>query len=262
MKLSWWQKQYVWKNDHKEIMAEVKAIPLSDRQQLASVLDRRSAADAMAAYYALIHPEDRVRLFGYTSNQGGPLGFLAVARTGLDLFRPLLVPFVARKDILIRLLRDAMRPGQPFLLHVPIEQVHWIDGEVEIHSRHDVELLRLEPSAFEPILNVLVVEAEAPAGEIRYEIRTAAGTKAAAGVNWIGERFAEIYLQADDNARGRKLPQSVLSALVARLMGERKIPLYRVRTERIAVKTEAFQVGFRPTGLKTSMIAGTLLAEE
>ncbi|MFP3853661.1 MAG: hypothetical protein ACLFWD_05125 [Anaerolineales bacterium] len=243
-------------------MSEVRTIPLSDRQQLAAILDRRSAADALAGYYALEHPEERVRLYGYASSQGDPLGFLAVARTGLDLFRPLLVPFVGRKEILNRLLRDAIRPGQPFLLHLPFEQIHWIDGEVQVDSRRDSELLRLEPSAFEPILNVLVVEAKSPGGEIRYEIRTAQGINAAAGVNWMGERFAEIYLDAEEPARGRKLTQSVLSALVARLLGERRIPLYRVKTHRIAVKTEAFHVGFRPTGVKTSLIAGSLLAEE
>jgi hypothetical protein len=53
----------------------------------------------------------------------------------------------------------------------------------------------------------------------------------------------------------------VLSALVARLLGEKKIPLYRVQSERIGVKTEAFKVGFRPTGVKTSLIEGSLLPE-
>lgn len=242
-------------------MAEVKAIPISDRQQLAGILDTRAAADALAAYYALEHPDERVKLFGYASAQGDPLGFLAVARTGLDLFKPLLVPFVGRQEVMIRLLRDAVRPGQPFLLHLPFEQIHWIEGEVEVLSRSDAELLRLEPAAYEPILNVLVVEVDSPGGEVRYEIRTAQGIKAAAGVNWMGNRFAEIYLQADDSARGHKLSESVLSALVARLLGERRIPLYRVRTEQIGVKTEAFRVGFRPTGIKTSMIEGILLEE-
>ncbi|MGA9534046.1 MAG: hypothetical protein WBR18_15095 [Anaerolineales bacterium] len=243
-------------------MADVKAIPLSDRQQLASLIDPQSAADAMAAYYALEHPEDKVRLFGYASSSGDPRGFLAVAQTGLDLFRPLVVPFVATREILVRLLRDALRPGQPILLHLPADQLHWLDGEVEIHDEHSLELLRLEPSAYEPILNVLVVETATPSGRPRYEINNAHGLRAAAGVNWWGSRYAEIYLAADDRARGSGLTRSVLSALVGRLLGQRIIGLYRVETNRISVKTEAFHLGFRPTGVKTALIEAVLLPEE
>jgi hypothetical protein len=243
-------------------MADVKAIPLSDRQQLASLLDPHSAADAMAAYYALSHPEDKVRLYGYASGSGEPRGFLAVAQTGLDLFRPLVVPFVATREIMVRLLRDACRPGQSIMLHLPADQVAWLDGEVEIHDQHDLELLRLEPSAYEPILNVLVVERQAPGGLPRYEIETAHGLHAAAGLNWQGSHFAEVYLDADDRGRGSGLTRSVLSALVGRLLGERLVALYRVEPSRISVKTEAFHVGFRPTGIKTALVQATVLPEE
>jgi hypothetical protein len=244
------------------MMADVKAIPLSDRQQLASLIDPFSAADALAAYYALEHPEDKVRLFGYASGSGDPRGFLAVAQTGLDLFRPLVVPFVATPEILIRLLRDALRPGQSILLQLPAEQVGWLDGEVEILDEHSLELLRVEPSAYEPILNVLVVESSTPSGQPRYVINNAHGLSAAAGVNWRGSRYAEVYLEADDRARGSGLTRSVLSALVGRLLGERIIALYRVETDRISLKTEAFHLGFRPTGVKTSLVGAVLLPEE
>ncbi len=243
-------------------MAEVKTIPVSDRRQLADLLDRHSAADALAAYYALEHPQERVRLFGYAATNGDPRGFLAVAQTGLDLFRPLVVPFVAKPDILLRLLRDALRPGQPFMMHLPSDQVGWLEGAVEIQSKQELELLRVDPEAYEPVLNVLVMEAEGPGGAVRYEIKMADGVGAAAGINWRGGRFAEVYLDANDVARGRSLTKSVLSALIARLLGEEKIPLYRVPTRRVSVKTEAFHLGFRPTGLKSSLIEGLLLPEE
>lgn len=240
-------------------MAEVRTIPLSDRQRLEGLLDRRSAADALAAYYALEHPQDRVKLYGYAAPDGEAIGFLAVAQTGLDLFRPLVVPFAGKKDFLSRLLRDALRPGQEFLLHLPAEQAAWLDGEVQIHRQQVTELLRLEKDAYEPVLNVLVVEAEAPSDSPRYEIRTAEGTRAAAGVNWKGERFADVYLEADEEARGRGLTKSVLSALVGRLLGERRTALYRVQTGRVSAKTEAFHLGFRPTGFSSALIEGALL---
>lgn len=243
-------------------MADVKAIPVSDRQQLASLLDTHSAADAMAAYYALEHPEEKVRLFGYAAGSGEPRGFLAVAQTGLDLFRPLVVPFVATREIMVRLLRDALRPGQSVLIHLPADQLGWLDGEVEITEEHSLELLRLEPSAYEPVLNVLVVESDTPSGQPRYEISTAHGLSAAAGVNWRGSSYAEVYLEADDRARGSGLTRSALSALVGRLLGERIIALYRVPTRRISLKTEAFHVGFRPTGVKTALIGAVLLPDQ
>jgi len=212
----------------------------------------------MAAYYALEHPAERVRLFGCNTPAGDPLGFMAVAQTGLDLFRPLAVPFVAKRQVLLRLLHDAFRPNQPFLLTLPSDQLSWLEGELEIGSVQRSELLRLEPSAYEPVLNVLVVEADGLTDRLRYEIRTAEGARAAAGVNWAGQRFAEVYLDADDRARGRRLTESVLSALVGRLLGERRIALYRVETERIAVKTEAFRLGFRPTGLRAALVEAQL----
>lgn len=243
-------------------MAEVRTIPLSDRQRLEALLDRRSAADALASYYALEHPQDRVKLFGYAAPDGEAIGFLAVAQTGLDLFRPLLVPFIAKREFLRRLLRDALRPGQEFLLHLPADQLSWLEGEVEVHLQRVTELLRLERSAYEPVLNVLVVEADGPSHTPRYEIRTAEGIQAAAGVNWQGERFAEVYLEADEAARGRSLTKSVLSALVGRLLGERRTALYRVETRRVSVKTEAFHLGFRPTGVSSALVEGVLLPGE
>ncbi len=225
------------------------------------MIDPQSAKDALAAYYALQHPEDRVRLLGYESAQGEPRGFLALAKTGLDLFRPLAVPFVARREILLRLLQDAFDPGQVFLINLPAEQLKWLDGQVDLRHVQVAELLRLEPSAYEPVLNVLVVEAESPDGTVRYEIRTARGLHAAAGVNWMGDRFAEVYLDASDAARGRGLTKSVLSALVGRLLGERRVALYRVETERISVKTEAFRLGFRPTGHRLALAEGVLLSQ-
>lgn len=243
-------------------MAEVRTIPLSDRRRLEALLDRRSAADALAAYYALEHPQERVKLFGYAAPDGDAIGFLAVAQTGLDLFRPLVVPFAAKPEFLLRLLRDALRPGQEFLLHLPADQVPWLEGEVEIHRRQVTELLRLERQSYEPVLNVLVVEADGPGKMPRYEIRTAEGTQAAAGVNWQGSHFAEIYLEADEAARARGLTKSVLSALVGRLLGERKIALYRVGVRRVSVKTEAFNLGFRPTGVSSALIEGVLLPED
>lgn len=240
-------------------MAEIQEIPTSKRNRLAPLLEGHAASDAMAAYYALEHPAEKVRLFGYFGRQGDPRGFVVVARTGMDLFRPLVIPFVGRREILIDLLRSALEPGQTFLLSLPADQLTWLADHVEIQEEQVTELLRLEPSAYEPVLNVLVVEADSPNGTARYEIMTAEGMRAAAGVNWKGKRFAEVYLDASDAARGRGLTKSVLSAMIGRLLGQRRIALYKVETARISIKTEAFRLGFRPTGHRTAIVSAVML---
>lgn len=240
-------------------MAEIQEIPPSERNRLAPLLADHAASNAMAAYYALEHPAEKVRLFGHIGGQGDPRGLLAVARTGVDLFRPLVIPFVGRRKILIDLLRSALEPGQTFLLSLPADQLRWLEDQVEVQEEQITELLRLEPSAYEPVLNVLVVEADSPNGTARYEIKTAEGMRAAAGVNWKGKHFAEVYLDASDAARGRGLTKSVLSAMIGRLLGQRRVALYKVETARISVKTEAFRLGFRPTGHRTAMVSAVLL---
>lgn len=242
-------------------MGEVRSVPISDRRQLAGLLDEASASDAMASYYALHHSSERVRLFAYHGSDSDPRGFLAIAQTGLDLFRPLIVPFVAKRDMLIRLLRDALRPEHPVLVALPADQSRWLDGFFNLEHKNEMELLRMEADAYEPVLNVLVVENEAPDGSPRYEIRTSSGRKSAAGVNWISGKFADVYVEAAEHRRDRVLTKSVLSALCGRLLGERLVALYRVETANLGEKTAAFNVGFRPTGRKEVLLAGSLVAE-
>jgi GNAT superfamily N-acetyltransferase len=232
-------------------MTDVRRLPLAQRGDLASLLDERSAADAMAAYYALLHPDDRVTLFVYQPTRGGLSGFLALARTGLDLFRPLAVPFVGVAAGLTELLRAALRPGRPVVLQIPLEQRAWAREVAEMSDLHAAETHRLDLRRYKPILNVLVVESQSPNGWPRYEIHGPDGAIAAAGLNWKGTRFAEIYLDLSPRARGHAYGASVLSAIARRLIEEKVTPLLRVAAGDLAAKAEAEELGFRPTGIQT-----------
>lgn len=215
------------------------------------MIDERSAADAMAAYYALQHPPDRVTLFAYQPTQSGLRGFLAIARTGLDLFRPLAIPFVGQEAGLTELLRAALRPGRPVVLHLPVEQRPWAQEVVELSDVRPSELFRLDLRRHKPIVNVLVVETVSPSGWPRYEVRTADGSVAAAGLNWKGPRFAEIYLDLDAKARGRGLGSSVVAAITQKLIDEKVSPLYRVGQDELRLRAEVEDLGFHPTGIHT-----------
>ncbi len=205
----------------------------------------------MAAYYALVHPPDRVILYAYEPTRSGLRGFLAVAQTGLDLFRPLAVPFVGQREGLAELLRAGLRPGRPVVLHIPIEQRPWALEVAELSDARPAELFRLDLRRFAPLVNVLVVETQSPNGWPRYEIRSADGSVAAAGLNWKGSRFAEIYLALDPKAKGRGLGLSVLAAISHRLIEEKISPLYRVAVDDMTARSEAEDLGFGATGIHT-----------
>jgi hypothetical protein len=235
-------------------MTHISSLDLDERQRLAGLLDEQSAGDAVAEYYALHHPREKTRLYTVASNQGQPKGFMAVARTGLDLFRPLLVPFVGQPDALHALLAQVVPEIGAGILRIPAHQLPWLDGAVVVDVVTRFEILRLAADQFEPTLNVLVVESPTPDGTPRYEVQTADGEYAAAGINWMGGRFAEVYLQSSDGAERRRLTRSVMSAMLGRLLGQRRHPLYLVRDADPAARTAAFQLGFRPTGLSAALV--------
>lgn len=214
----------------------------------------------MAAYYALDHPESRTTLYGYFSGDGSVLGFLAVARTGFDLFRPLLVPFVAQPVAMAGLLREALLPGRPALLHVPIEQRDWALEVVELSEPRSLELLRCDPRSFQPLINVLVVESKTDQDWPRFEIKSRDVVQAGSGINWKGRKFGEIYVEATREGQTRGFRRSVMAPVMLRLLSERRIPLFRVSEEDVAAQMEAVDLGFRRTG-ERSLLGQVLLRE-
>ncbi len=231
-------------------MEEVKTVSKANRLELASLLEADSVSDAMAAYYALEHPEDRVSLYSYYAADDGPTGFLAVAQTGLDLFHPVAIPFVSEPRGLVALLRAGLNPGRPVILYLPSGQRSRAEQIVSTRNLVDTELLLLDPNAFEPVINVLVVEQQTPSGTPRYELRSQRRIHAASGVNWIGASFAEVYLEAKPESRSRGFRKSVLAAIAGRMLGEGRFPLYRVEEGDSLSRNEAYRIGFRPTGVR------------
>ena len=214
----------------------------------------------MAAYYALNHPDSRTTLYGYFSGDGSVLGFLAAARTGFDLFRPLLIPFVAQPAAMAGLLREALIPGRPALLHLPLEQRDWVLDVVELSEPVALDLLRCDPRSFQPLINVLVVESKTDQDWPRYEIKSRDVVQAASGINWIGQKFGEIYVEATSEGQTRGFRRSVMASIMLRLLSERRVPLFRVSEEDVAAQMEAIDLGFRRTG-ERNLLGQVLLRE-
>ncbi len=221
---------------------------MSERERVRRLIDPESAADATAAFYALEHSREKVELYGYFPRDDRPSGFLALAQTGMDLFRRLAVPLVSHPAGLNQLLNAALANGRPVLLQLTTEQAGWLQDPIGFEEEDRSLLFRLDSRAYEPVVNVLVVEAVAPDSQPRYEIRSGEKVYAAAGINWQGQRFAEVYLQELAGARQREFTRSVLSAIVGRLLGEKRIALYRVPHDNLSRRTEAERLGFRRIG--------------
>ncbi|OGO20239.1 MAG: hypothetical protein A2Z14_15390 [Chloroflexi bacterium RBG_16_48_8] len=237
-------------------MTQVRLIDANEREQLAPLLNKQSASDALAAYCALLHPMEKVKLYVSYDGGGRPNSFLAMAQTGMDLFRPLAVPFVASPKNLRDLLDAALSPGHPVLLSLPLEQRDWLDQSLLLSEMEITELLRLDPTSFKPIVNVLVMEVNMPSGLPRFEIRTRSGSYAAAGINWMGDRFSEIYLEADREAQIRGLGLSVISAMSTRLLEENRISLFGLDSTTELEFKDLSDIGYRSTGTRRILAQG------
>ena len=229
-------------------MSTYQVIDAEDRALLEPLLNQRAASDAIITYYALKHPARKIQLFAALGSGGKPSSFLLMAQTGMDLFRPLALPFVASADVLNQLMDISIAPNRPFILQMPLEQKDWLDSSFELSNIRSTELLRLDPGVFEPIINVLVLEVDTPNEFSRFEIRSSSGAFAAAGVNWISDEFAEVYVDFDKEAIERKFAVSVLSAMSNKLLERKHIPLF-LREDTSAVAYQSLEsIGFRSTG--------------
>ena len=232
-------------------MSSVQLIPLEERRKLRNLVDIHSTSDAMAAYYGLEHPNERVAIFGYYPNGQVLSGFMAVASTGLDLFKPLLIPFTATEEAIRTLIATALDPGRPYLIYLPIEQSESLIDLADIEPIAVTNLLRLDTKRFQPVINVLVQKSKGPGGSPRFEIQSRGEGYAASGINWMSSQSAEIYVESDSSGYRRGFTKSVLAALIQYLLKERIKILFRVADDDYSAFEDAFDLGFSPTNVRT-----------
>ncbi len=222
------------------------------RASLRPLLDEHSPADALAGYYVFHHPDNRTEIFvhGDEAQADRADGFLVRARTGLDLFRPL-VTYRAQTEAAARaLFREGLPPGRPVYLTVPDSLAGWANQyltmtEIELHR-----VYRLDPRRYQPEINILVVTSSGADGTPRCEIRAGDGVGAVAGVNWQSPVFAEVFVYSDAAVRGRGWGKSVVSAVVGMLLKSGRTPLYVVAESNEASIRVAEAVGFEDTGFR------------
>lgn len=222
------------------------------RASLRPLLDERSPADALACYYAFHHPDDRTELFVHGADMGAGRadGFLVRARTGLDLFRPLVTFRALTEEAARTLFREGLPPGRPVYLTVPDALAGWTSKYLAVTDAELHRIYRLDPRRHQPEINVLVLTSSGADGSPRCEIRSGDNVGAAAGVNWQSPGFAEVYVYTDPAARGRGWGRSVVSAVVGMVLKSGRVPLYVVAESNDASIRLAEAVGFEDTGLR------------
>jgi ribosomal protein S18 acetylase RimI-like enzyme len=215
-----------------------------------SLFDERAPADALAAYYALYHPPDRTELFVYPSNLSArpARGFLVRARTGMDLFRPLVTARLRDDETAQALLRSGLVSGRPVYLTVPEGEARWANKYLHMTDTELHRIYRYTPENYQPEINVLVVTSTGADGLPHCEIRAADRSGALAGINWQSPRFAEVYVYTDPAVRGRGWGKSVVRALVGLVMKAGRTPLYVVAESNEYSIRLAEAVGFVDTG--------------
>lgn len=245
----------------------------SRRRAIRRLLKEDDPTDAMAAYYAFHHPDDKTTLVlapeGAEANDNARAdGYVALSRTGIDLFRPLVtmrLPTERRPadvESAADLLSRAMAPGQPVILNIPVRYRPLIDALFDVQSEERLRLLALDPAHYEPIVNVLVRRSEGPGGQPRFSISSSSGGQeevvAAASLNWQSPRFGEIAVNTRTPYRRQGWGRSVVSALSGYLIDSGRRPLYVVSVENDASAGLAESVGFRDTGAQEFLLQATL----
>lgn len=237
------------------------------RRAIGHLLRERDPADAMAAYYALYHPEGKTTLV-VPPTPGPPEGYVALSRTGIDLFRPLVTMRLptdrnpGATQAAADLLRLAIGPGQPVIMSAPLRYRPIIEALFDIQSEERLRLYRLDPGDFEPIINVLVTRSTGPGDLPRFTIRSSQSGEeevvASAALNWQSPHFAEIAVNTRPQHRRQGWGRSVVAAMSQHLLDGGRVPLYVVADDNTASIQLAESVGFRDTGAREVLLQAAL----
>ena len=224
------------------------------RQLIRPLLVPTDPTDAMTAYYALMYDPRRVQLTLHTKPSGQVDAFVAVCQTGRDLFVPLVVmrgPWEPIGD----LLRQAMHPGRSYEVITTPALRDTVGVVMLLEWQRINSLYVLDPSAYRPVINVMVQPGEGP---FRFEVRANSRAVSASGINWQSSRLAEMYVHSEPGFRGRGWGKAVGARCVQALLEAHLLPLYTVAEGSAASQALARTLGFRDSGAREFECRGRL----
>jgi ribosomal protein S18 acetylase RimI-like enzyme len=235
----------------------------ASRRAVRHLLDEHHPADAAASYYTFYHPEAQTQLLPYPAGEPRAQGYVALSRTGLDLFRPLMTLRLPIQDMAAstEVIYQTLVPGTAVILLAPAAYLPLLQALFEIHSEEQLDVLVLDRARFEPIINVLVSSTTGPNGLPRFVIRSSSREQevvAASGINWQTPYFAEISVNTAPSQQRQGWGKSVVAAMVHYLLENGRTPLYSVAPQNTASQQLARSIGFASSGISKVMLQGIL----
>lgn len=247
------------------------------RRAVQALVSERDPADAQTVYYLRYYPDEKVQLITYPPDGRVASGFVCMARTGLDLFRPLVtlrLPFstsLGKLDLeaSTALIYEAISVSSEVIINAPMSYRPLLEALFEVRRLAILKLLVLERGLFEPIINVLVSRSESYDGQPRFVIRhgQTGGTQGqgdiitSAGLNWQSPNFAEVYVHTKSPFRRQGMGRSVVAAAVQYVLDSGRTPLYVADVDNGASIQLAESVGFVDNNSDLVLIEGTLRAK-
>jgi RimJ/RimL family protein N-acetyltransferase len=232
------------------------------RHAIYHLLDESNPTDGMAAYFAFYHPETKTILRPYPMDARQASGYVALSRTGMDLFRPLVTLRLPITDMQTsaNVIYEAIEPGTAVILNCPVQYLPLIQALFDIHTEEHLQLFVLDRHRFRPIINVLVTQDIAANDLPRFMVRNRDSREvvASATLNWQSPAYAEVAVNTKPEYRRRGWGRSVVAAMVNHLLADGRTPLYVVAQQNSASIQLAERVGFVDTGARNVMIQGVL----
>ena len=230
------------------------------RQAIHHLLNERSPVDSLADYFAFHHPEERTKLVAYPDGEQLATGYVALSRTGIDLFRPFVTLRLPPDDMdgSVSLIYAALLPETAVILNILPHDAPLLHALFHIHAEENINVLVLDKGQFEPMINVLVTETASNNQYPRFIIRSQGETAASAGINWQTDHFAEISVNTNSPHRRQGFGRSVVAAAVNYVLENGRLPLYAVTEHNHASFQLAQSVGFADKGFRHVLLQGTL----
>jgi GNAT superfamily N-acetyltransferase len=237
-------------------------VTLTERRRAIRPLLGDDPADAVADYYAFHHPDEKTGLVLYPDGAARASGYVALSRTGMDLFRPfvtLRLP-IDNLEQSAAVIYQALPPETAVILFAPAHYAPLLYALFAVQSAEILNLYTLPSGRLEPIINVLVTQSTGPNGLPRFIIRNQGdgAVAASAGLNWQSPRYAELSVNTDLAYRRQGLGQSVVSAMAQQVLDNGRSPLYLVSEANQASIQLAENVGFRDSGIRKVLLQGNL----
>jgi RimJ/RimL family protein N-acetyltransferase len=232
--------------------------PTLDKQAaITSLLDVADPEDALTAYYALYHSNEKATLH-LIWEQDEPVGFLAICQSAVELFTPLVVLRSRSADATLELLRRYLSPGQEYFFAIGEWDVPPLRMACRTWEEDHERINTLDPAHFVPHHHPSLRRRDRAGGRLRFEVVLQGRVVSYAGTNWESPYFGEIGVVTEKAHRRRGLGKAVVSACTEALLSQGIAPLYMTSDDNLPSRRLCQALGYRFHGHREFACRGML----